>query len=465
MTRRCILQIGTEKTGTTTLQAFLASNRDRLAGRGVRYPRFCGEQNHTGLAAYAMNDGRTDDIRSAYGVHDAAAVPDFRARLERAAEAEFEGAGTVVFCNEHCHSRLKKKVEIQRLADFLRQHFDRIDISVYLRRQDQVALSLYSTKLKSGNTDTDILPRPYEEDLYFNYDASLAIWEEVFGRAHVHVRLFDRKELVGGDIVADFLSAWGLGKPAGYRPVGKKNESIGPEAQDYLRRINAHIEPIAGLPIDEVLGPIAARLARHFPGKGARPARAEAEAFYAVFRASNEAVRKRHFPARKTLFDEAFDGYPERADPAVFGADEMALIAARLHTAEVREIRRLETELMIREGRLCWEQGNRDAAIQAHRRAARHLPDHPDTHRGLAEYLHRLDRNEEAVEHARRAAELRPRRHEYWHFLGVVLRRTGDLEGAAAAQARSLELNPTHTPSARSLESIQAELGGTQLAS
>ena len=455
MSRRCILQIGTEKTGTTTLQAFLAKNRDRLAERGILYPRFCGEQNHTGLAAYAMNDGRTDDVRRALGAHEAADVRALRARMETAAAVELGGADTVVFCNEHCHSRLRKPEEIERLADFLRPHFDRIDVCVYLRRQDQVALSLHSTKLKSGNTTSDILPRPQGDDLYYNYNASLALWENVFGREHVHVRLFGRKDLVDGDVVADFLTAWGLGTPRDYRSVGKMNESISAEAQDYLRRLNSHVRPLTGLPLDAVLGPLGSELARHFPGKGARPSRSEAMAFYDIFRDSNEELRKRYFPGREVLFDEDFDTYPEVADRTEFGAEELAAIAARLQIAHVREIRRLEVEVQVREGRLAWERGDRDAAIATIRRAVRHLPDYSESRRTLAEYLFRTGRYDDAAAAARKAAELRPDHQEYWHFLGVVLRRAGDLDGAIAAQERSLEIDPDHQPSRRLLAALR----------
>lgn len=464
MTRRAILQIGTEKTGTTTLQVFLARNRDRLARRGVRYPRFPGDKNHTGLAAYAMDDALNDPIRGALGVHGADAVAAFRARFEAAAAAELATDGTVVFCNEHCHSRLRTAAEVRRLADLLAPHFDRIDVSVYLRRQDQVALSLYSTRLKSGGTGTDILPRVSADDPYFDYDRSLALWEEAFGRAHVHVRLFDRSELVGGDVVSDFLAAWGLGTPAEYRPVGKMNESIAPQAQDYLRRLNAHLKPIPGLPLDAVLGPLSDELAKAFPGRGARPSRDAARAFYDKFRSANEKVRARYFPGRATLFDESFDSYPEEADRASFGPDELAQVAARLQTAHIREIRRLEAEIRIREGRLAWERGESDAAVTALRRAVAHLPDHPESHRGLAEYLHRAGRHREAAEAARRAAELRPERHEYWHFLGVVLRAAGELEAAAEAQRHALELDPGHEPSRRTLESIRGELAAAQAA-
>ena len=465
MTRRCILQIGTEKTGTTSLQAFLAANRERLAARGIRYPRFPGATNHTGLAAYAMDEARRDPLRSALGIGDAAAVSSFRTRFAKEAQAELGASGITVFCSEHCHSRLTSREEVQRLFDLLDPHFDRIDVSVYLRRQDRVAISLYSTRLKSGATDTDILPRTDADDPYFNYDRSLALWEEVFAPHHVHVRLFEREMLLGGDVVADFLSAWGLGAMRDYKPAAKLNESITAEAQDFLRRVNATLEAPSGLPIEAVQGPLADSLARAFPGKGPRPSRAAAQAFLDCYRASNEAVRRRHFPSRATLFDESFDAYPAEADTVAFGIDEMARVAARLQTAHAREVRRLEAEIRLRDGQLAWERGARDDAIALFRRAVALLPDHAEARRTLAEYLYRLERYDEAATETRRAIEDRPGRHEYWHFLGVVLRAAGDLDGAVDAQERALEIEPTHEPSRRTLDALRASLPLPQAAS
>ena len=67
MSRRAILQIGTEKTGSTTLQHFLAANRASLQANGFVYPEFCGAINHTGLAAYALAPAKRDAIREPFG--------------------------------------------------------------------------------------------------------------------------------------------------------------------------------------------------------------------------------------------------------------------------------------------------------------------------------------------------------------------------------------------------------------
>ena len=221
MGRSAILLIGTEKTGTTTLQHFLAANRPVLAERGFLYPSFCGAINHTGLAAYALAPEKIDPLRSSYG-ND---IPTLRARLEAAARAELTGPATVIFASEHCHSRLTTPAEIETLRRFLNGFFDEVRIAVYLRRQDQVALSLYSTRLKSGGTDPRILPRTAPDDPFFNYDTSLALWEEAFGHDAIAARLFDRKLLAGGSVVDDFVSTWNLGPIAGLHP-GPRPERV-----------------------------------------------------------------------------------------------------------------------------------------------------------------------------------------------------------------------------------------------
>ena len=75
MSRRAILLIGTEKTGTTTLQHFLAANREALTRRRFVYPAFCGAINHTGLAAYALDAARSATRSASPSAAHAADVP------------------------------------------------------------------------------------------------------------------------------------------------------------------------------------------------------------------------------------------------------------------------------------------------------------------------------------------------------------------------------------------------------
>ncbi|MCU0908307.1 MAG: tetratricopeptide repeat protein [Rhodobacteraceae bacterium] len=439
MARHAVLLIGTEKTGSTTLQQFLARNRTALRARGVLYPSFCGDINHTGLAAYAMDGARMDDLRGPWGFHGPADLAALRARIQAAARAELaDWPGRVVFCNEHCHSRLTTAAEVGALRALLVPFFDRIDIAVYLRRQDLVAISLYATQVKSGATHTQILPATTADDPYYNYDRSLALWEDVFGAAAVHPRLYDRAELTGGSIIDDFCIRWDLGPVADYAPVPDYNGSLGATAVEFLRRANPFLAAIPPPDAGRARGMLVAHLEQVWPGRGPQPARAAARDFYDLFRASNDRLRRRHFPDRDTLFSEDFGSCPEVPPPLTLTTDFAVEAAVRLHGAAMAEVRRLEAEVAFRDGRLAWGAGRRPEALAALRRATAILPEHPEMLRTLAEYLFHGGDFPAAAAAARRAAEARPAAAEYWHFLGLSLRRAGDPAAAATAQRQAL---------------------------
>lgn len=61
--RRCILQIGVEKTGTTTFQQVMADNRQRLSKASILYPESAGPENHIRLVVAALDFGTTDNIK------------------------------------------------------------------------------------------------------------------------------------------------------------------------------------------------------------------------------------------------------------------------------------------------------------------------------------------------------------------------------------------------------------------
>ena len=351
---------------------------------------------------------------------------------------------------------------METLRDFLGEFFDDVQVSIYLRRQDQVALSLYSTRLKSGDTERAILPRTDADDPYFNYDRSLGALGGVLRPRRTSTSASSTGARSSAATSSPTSSRPGTSAgPTTYASVADQNESIRPLAQEFLRCVNTHLEPIDGLPIEEVRGPLAARLARLLPGRGARPARADAEAFYGKFRASNEAVRQRHFPDRATLFDEDFSGYPETEDRERLRRRRPRRgRGGAAHRGRRARSRRLEAEIAIRDARLHWPRDEPAAAERALQRALAWCPDHAEAYRTLAEYLLRLGRLDEA--RRRRDAgppSCKPDALEYWHFLGVSapphrrLRRRG--RGAATRRSAS---SPDHAAARRELDQLPTRL-------
>ena len=336
MKRSAILHIGAEKTGSTTLQAFLAHNRIALRKRGFCYPRFPGRRVHHALPVYAKRIDRADDLHRFMQVSNEAELARFRRSLRRAARFELltTRARTFIFSSEHLQSRLVHPDELQALKDFLDEFFADVQISVYLRRQDRIAVSRYSTDVKSGRTLRTLLPSDAATLASYDYERLLDRWAGVFGADRVHPRICEPGELVANNIQADFQSVWQLGEDL--EPVANRNESLTPEAQEFLRILNQHMPSVVDGQENEMRRPVLSALREHFSGSGLRPKRSDAEAFYARFQASNEAVRQRFFPDRPTLFDHDFDQYPETPQHNFRFSDAVTVAAKVIESMQQR---------------------------------------------------------------------------------------------------------------------------------
>ncbi|MDH3871116.1 MAG: hypothetical protein OEU44_02765, partial [Gammaproteobacteria bacterium] len=202
---KAILHIGTEKTGTTSIQSCLAANRNCLSDMGYAYPFSPGRMNHRKLAVYAMSHDRTDDFCRRNGLlgHEQ------RISWQEAFRNEFileisqldHSIHTVILSSEHLQSRLNSSEDVARLHELLASLFSDIKVLVYLRRQDKAATSRYSTALKAGYSMKSILPPSGGNRRFYDYEHLLDIWSTVFGRKHVVPRIFDRREFVDDDLI------------------------------------------------------------------------------------------------------------------------------------------------------------------------------------------------------------------------------------------------------------------------
>jgi hypothetical protein len=237
------LHIGTEKTGTTSLQKFMAANRRLLSEEGVVYPESPGTDNHIALATLARRS-RTelwDQLR----IDDREQWEAFRREFRQKFSAELAGHSnqTVVMSGEHCSSRLRTDEEVHRLLEFLDGFFDRITVVVYLRRQDDFLTSTYSTDVKNGGTQP--LRIPDEATITFRYDywELLSRWGRVFGRENMVVRRYGKAFLANGNLVDDFLGLIGLGPRHDLQRPEVLNESLDAECVEFLRIMNQRLTP------------------------------------------------------------------------------------------------------------------------------------------------------------------------------------------------------------------------------
>jgi hypothetical protein len=234
-----ILHIGLPKTGTTSIQAFLWMNRDNLEAAGVRYPSFLKRRNHIPLAVYAIGERRAH-LANVLGIADVAEWRQWRSKFRSRFISETSQPGTWVFSSEHMASRLLGVDRVEELQMLLAETFDSVRVVLYVRRQDDMVVSSYSTWIRDGRTEPFDLNANLQNSNRYDFRKVILRWEEVFGRSAVSVRLYPGHH-ADRSLIDDFANVLGLANIEDWPRPERLNRSLSAAEIEFLRRFNAHI--------------------------------------------------------------------------------------------------------------------------------------------------------------------------------------------------------------------------------
>ena len=307
---KAIVHIGTEKTGTTSIQRYLYQNRGKLKGAGFHFLQSAGKRNNQALPAYCLDEHRRDDYFRNRGIQTLEQRQEFNRLFIKAFDSEIRGLPqhitTVIMSSEHFHSRIRTEAELDNLSKLLTPYFDEIKIVCYLREQATTCKSYYSTHLKSGGTQSfsEFLERCRPENTYFNYYEMLANWERGFGFESLDVSLFLQDRFLNGDLLDDFtakIDAALVGELD--KPRAVENESLTPFGQALARAVNIIFPWDTVMPDEGIIrGRCHKVIARGLPGSGQLPSVEARSSIYDSFIESNAIVQRKFFPAVPLLF-------------------------------------------------------------------------------------------------------------------------------------------------------------------
>jgi len=244
------LHIGTAKTGTTSLQDFLAMNRSVLTNKGILYPRTFGKRNHAKIIDYVLDFHKVDYLKKLFGkllikkfkragllsrssvlmgLTSKDRVEDFRKEILSSFQKEIQNTNcTKLLISTEGFASFYSVKDIRFLKKFLDDFVNEYTIIVYLRSQHERAISEFTTHLRSGRRTPIIFRKRFHQ--HFNYEELLGDWGNVFGDKNIVPRIFSRKELLDGDIKKDFVSLLGLNWND-FEDVECRNNSMSVEAQ------------------------------------------------------------------------------------------------------------------------------------------------------------------------------------------------------------------------------------------
>lgn len=320
---RLTLHIGTEKTGSTSIQSFLRANRKNLLKLGICIPSSLsvGRGNHRWLPIIANNPDVIDEFTTRKGLtepsHKARRINAKKSLFEREVSAKKTLCNHFIISSEHLQSRLTTDEELLRLEKYLSKLFKNITIALYIRDPLETAVSAYSSLLLSNSAGSRLpaANSPYIMNLC-DHAATIARWKRCFPMARLVVQHFEEANLRHGGIIKDFCLRFLQVEPYALGRIPKRlNESYSLKGLTYIHWLNKVLPPRGGalttrlryLAIDYLV-----RLWRD--GSKFCPSREEQTAYYWQFHDSCEEVRRMYFPERKQLFTQAKEIRAESID-------------------------------------------------------------------------------------------------------------------------------------------------------
>ena len=307
---KAIIHIGTEKTGTTSIQEFLYQNQNLLREKGYHFIQSAGKKNHRQLVAYCLNDYRNDEFFKINKINTGEEKKRFKEDLLNKFEEEIlslpESIHTVIISSEHFHSRTKTEEEVKNAHTLLSPYFTDIKIVCYVREQVKMCTSLYSTAIKAGNNPLfdDFLKKCAPKNIYYNYSDMLFNWEKAFGREAIDVSLFEKKEFLNHDLLDDFIAKIDLDLVGILdKNISIENESLTYPGQILGKAINQVFSQKTKFDkVKKIRKKCQKIIYQKCKGTGEQASLEEQKRIYDLFFESNEALRKKYFPGKEILF-------------------------------------------------------------------------------------------------------------------------------------------------------------------
>ncbi len=230
-----IIHIGTGKTGTSSIQNYIANNRyDLVNNWALDYIDY-------GLDDYKYFNER---MVAHYPVAEWLLVGDMKNLINMKKAIDNSPCSTVLLsCENFYHSLCSTQISL--LSEVLKTF--NVIVVCYVRRQDFAAESAWKQQIRVGleKVPFKVFIKKHKDrsrlsKVQLNYFRMLAPWEQVFGKKNIKLRIFQKTSFVGGDLLHDFFSTIGL--PNAYEPVLEchedSNKSLSSGLIELIRVIN-----------------------------------------------------------------------------------------------------------------------------------------------------------------------------------------------------------------------------------
>jgi len=311
MLENIIIHIGTEKTGSTSIQSFLSLNHDLLNSKGYHRLKCAGKLNQVGLAIYCTKDSNFPPYLAKHDITNLEEKSLFREAFRKDLEDEFsklpEKIHTVIISSEWLHSKLTTLEEVEAVRSLLAPFTQSFEIICYIREQSQLVDSRYTTAIKSGrDKPIDVSVAACTPDnRYYNYSKLFNEWGSVFSEDALKVSLYDKDSFQNSSLIDDFIACIDPALNAfDFQMPDRENQSFSRDGKALARTVNYFFPKETHKRNNRFRKKAFAIINESFTGKDSQITVSTYVAIKALFQESNEEVRQRFFPDRDYLFEK-----------------------------------------------------------------------------------------------------------------------------------------------------------------
>ena len=303
-----ILHPGCPKTGSSSIQSFLFSNREKLLGAGFYIPTFLQSNEkavsgrpHMWASLLSFDEQRVEHLVKKFISIPAQDLEGRRAlraaKLQKFHEKLQEFADyTWIISDEILAARMLNERDLLSLKSTFVDKFDECRILFFLRNQLDSAVGAWSTALMNGSTRAQ-LPMPCDlpegPARYLHHQQLLTRWSSILTGSEFVLSLYGH-----GDLIKNFANMAGFNLTDEYKIPRNANVSLSACCMGLLAHYNKLHPHLTADGLSSALRrymPIALRKAFSNHSKY-RPSKEFKKAYQDYYADSNEWVRATYFP-------------------------------------------------------------------------------------------------------------------------------------------------------------------------